>query len=169
MSSDGSRRSRRMERRHILRKGAPLNLVSLMDIFTILVFFLLVNSSSAPQLPNAKDLKLPDSRAQKAPAETLTLVITRTDILVQGRKVADLLTVENSNTLTIEGLETELKFIASGEPISESAGEQKGRAITIIGDENTSYEVISKILKTCQRVNYTNIAFAADQVSKVVK
>ena len=38
-----------------------LNLVSLMDIFTILVFFLLVNSSDVETLPNAKDLQLPES------------------------------------------------------------------------------------------------------------
>ena len=83
-----SRRVRRMERHHRMGKGSPLNLVSLMDIFTILVFFLLVNSSSTPQLPSQKDLALPKSTAQKVPEDTLVLAITPQSILLQGREVA---------------------------------------------------------------------------------
>ena len=59
-----SARAKRMEKHHKRNKGAgALNLVSLMDIFTILVFFLLVNSSDVQTLPNAKDMKLPESIA----------------------------------------------------------------------------------------------------------
>ena len=54
-----SRRAKRMGRHHIRNKAtAALNLVSLMDIFTILVFFLLVNSSEVEVLPNDKDIQL---------------------------------------------------------------------------------------------------------------
>ena len=55
-------RAARMERHHKRHKGgAGINLVSMMDIFTILVFFLLVNSSEVEVLPNAKEFVLPDS------------------------------------------------------------------------------------------------------------
>ena len=61
-----SRRALRMERHHKRhRSRGGLNLVSLMDIFTILVFFLLVNSSEVQTLPNAKDLELPESIADR--------------------------------------------------------------------------------------------------------
>ena len=57
-----SARAKRMAKHHRRNKGkGTLNLVSLMDIFTILVFFLLVNSSDVQTLPNAKDLQLPES------------------------------------------------------------------------------------------------------------
>ena len=57
-----SARAKRMEKHHKRHgKNVGLNLVSLMDIFTILVFFLLVNSSDVETLPNAKDLQLPES------------------------------------------------------------------------------------------------------------
>ena len=65
-----SRRAKRMERNHKRNKQSSLNLVSLMDIFTILVFFLLVSSSNVQQLPNSKDISLPTSVADKAPKET---------------------------------------------------------------------------------------------------
>ena len=54
-----SKRAKRMERHHARRKQPALNLVSLMDIFTILVFFLLVSSSNVHQLPKKKDINLP--------------------------------------------------------------------------------------------------------------
>ena len=79
-----SARAKRMQRYNKLRKQPALNLVSLMDIFTILVFFLLVTSSSSQQLPNSKDLRLPTSTAKKAPKDTLIIMVTNDNILVQG-------------------------------------------------------------------------------------
>ncbi len=79
-----SKRAKRMERHHKRGKGAPLNLVSLMDIFTILVFFLLVNSSDVEVLPNAKDVQLPESIAEEKAKETVVIVIGDDDIIVQG-------------------------------------------------------------------------------------
>ncbi|WP_245929391.1 ExbD/TolR family protein [Agarilytica rhodophyticola] len=157
-----SRRVRRMERHHKLAKQSPLNLVSLMDIFTILVFFLLVNSSNTQQLPSNKDLTLPTSIAKKAPAETLVIAITKTNILVQGRKVADLSALADNGQDDIPALKTELDFLSANSLQGNESG--AGRNITIMGDENTSYDIVRKILTTCQQANYTNIAFAATQV-----
>ncbi len=78
-----SRRAKRMERHHQrTKKQASLNMVSLMDIFTILVFFLLVSSSSVQDLPNAKKIKLPESVAQKMPKETVECL----ELIVKGDK-----------------------------------------------------------------------------------
>ena len=85
-----SRRAKRMERHHKRNKrGAALNMVSLMDIFTILVFFLLVSSTTVQDLPNTKEIKLPESIAEKLPKETVVIVVGSNDIVVQGRKIAD--------------------------------------------------------------------------------
>lgn len=161
---EASRRARRMERHHKLRKQSPLNLVSLMDIFTILVFFLLVNSTSTQQLPSNKALTLPTSIAKKAPEETLIIAITKTDLLVQGRKIADISTLTADKKDDIPSLKQELDFL-SGSPSTVSDSQRAGRKITIMGDENISYDLIRKILTTCQQANYTNIAFAANQVA----
>ena len=157
-----SRRARRMERHH---KQPPLNMVSLMDIFTILVFFLLVSSSTAQQLPNSKDIKLPTSIAKKAPKETLIIAVTKNDILVKGRKVASLTEVMSNELLTIDGLNKELVFQSSASSIKSVDG-NRGRSVTIVGDESINYEVLRKILATCRQANYTNIAFAALQKTK---
>ena len=47
-----SRRARRMERNHKRSKTPGLNLVALIDILTILVFFMLINSSTTQNIPS---------------------------------------------------------------------------------------------------------------------
>lgn len=160
-----SRRARRMERHHQRLKDAGLNLVSLMDIFTILVFFLLVSSSSVQQLPNSKDIKLPTSVAKKAPKETLVIAITHKDILVQGRRVANVSDALAEAAEVIPQLEKELKF-QSGKALFTPQDKKQGRAVTIMGDENIPYALLRKILATCRQANYTRIAFAASQKSR---
>lgn len=163
-----SRRARRMERQHQKSRTPALNLVSLMDIFTILVFFLLVNSSSTQQLPSNKDLRLPSSVSQNVPEDTLTIAITERDILIQGVSVAKVEQALTASGDTIESLKAELLFLSgqntSVTPANAEAAEQ--RSIMIMGDENISYALIKKILTTCQEANYTRIAFAATQIAK---
>ncbi len=159
-----SKRAKRMERHREQRKRPSVNLVSLMDIFTILVFFLLVSSSNVQQLPNKKDIRLPTSVATKAPQETLIIFVTRDKILVQGREVGDIASALNSDNILIKGLVDELKFQSSNSRIlSESHPKNIGKAITVMGDEEVPYQLIRKILASCREVNYTRIAFAALQ------
>ena len=160
-----SRRARRMERHHQRRKDSGLNLVSLMDIFTILVFFLLVSSSSVQQLPSSKDIKLPTSVAKKAPSETLVIAVTASDILVQGRKVVATADVLSSADELIPRLVDELKY-QSTKVMFAAQDQTKGRAVTIMGDEKLPYELLRKILATCRQANYTKIAFAANQKTR---
>ena len=162
-----SRRARRMERHHQQRKRPGINLVSLMDIFTILVFFLLVSSSNVQQLPNKKDIRLPTSLATKAPQETLVIFVTREKILLQGREVATVSAELLSEDILISGLIEELEFQSGNTGVLDTtpvAG--AGRAITIMGDEEIPYQLIRKILASCRELDYTRIAFATLQTSQ---
>ncbi len=157
-----SSRVQRMERFKKLHGKSGINLVSLMDIFTILVFFLLISSSSVQQLANNKDLTLPTTRAEKVPRETLVITITRDRILVQGVEVARIDDILLDTRPLIKGLEKELKFHAS-KPSSVMNAETIGRPVTIMGDENMPYQLLRKVLVTCRQANYTSIAFSALQ------
>jgi len=160
-----SSRSKRMDHFKELHSRSGLNLVSLMDIFTILVFFLLI-SSGAPQLPNSKDITLPTSVAKTVPKETLVITITKTDILVQGKKVAAISDLLKGKETIIADLEKELRFQASKSQFITPEDKKAGRAITIMGDENISYQLLRKVLATCRQADYTAIAFAAFQKAK---
>ncbi len=162
-----SNRAQRMARFTKLHKKSGLNIISLMDIFTILVFFLLVSSSNIQQLPGNKDLTLPTTVADKAPKETLVITITRDRILVQGVEVAKIEDVLLDTHELISGLKEELKFHAS-KSVS-AVNEEVGHAVTLMGDENIPYQLLRKVLFTCRQVNYTRIAFSALQKSALQK
>jgi len=159
-----SGRSKRMSNFAGLHKHGGLNLVSLMDIFTILVFFLLVSSGSQ-QLPNSKDITLPTSVADKVPKETLIISITETEVLVQGKKVVDIASLIDTDEILINELVTELNFRTENRLYAQ-ADPSEGQAITIMGDANIPYQLLRKILATCRQTNYTKIAFAAVQTAK---
>jgi len=166
-----SRRAKRMQRNHKRNKQPAINLISLMDVFTILVFFLLISSSNVQQLPKKKDIHLPVSVATKTPKETLIISVTQRNILVQGKQVATIQQVNATDEPLITGLEKELIFHASKSSVlttteNKAKDINKGKSVTIMGDENIQYELLRKILATCREVNYTKIAFAAMQQAK---
>lgn len=157
-------RKQRMQHFKELHGKSGLNIVSLMDIFTILVFFLLVNTS-AQQLPSSKDIKLPTTVASKVPEETLVIAITRDSVLVGGHRVASVSEILAAPEPVIEQLLEELNFQA-GRSLVDAVQKQRARAVMIMGDESVPYALMSKILTTCREANYTNIAFAAYQQVK---
>jgi biopolymer transport protein ExbD len=153
-----SRRAIRMERHHKRsRAGVGLNLVSMMDIFTILVFFLLVQSSDVEVLPSAKAVRLPESIAEKSPKQTVVVTVNDQDILVQGKKVASVPDIINVDGDTIDALKTELEYQARRAPLA--AGKTQ-RDITILGDKEIPYRLLKKIMITCVRSSYENISLA---------
>ena len=89
-------RTQRLDRRRKRNRHGALSLTSLMDIFTILVFFLLVNSSQVEVLPSPGTLVLPESVAVSGPRETVLLMVTNDDILVNSEVVMSISDAENS-------------------------------------------------------------------------
>src|SRR3990167_538150 len=77
---------KRAERKARNQSAVDLNLVALIDIFTILIFFLLSSASGVELLASPKAVKLPESVAEKSPRETVVVVVSGDYILVDGRK-----------------------------------------------------------------------------------
>ena len=165
-----SRRAKRMERHHARSKrSATLNMVSLMDIFTILVFFLLVSSSTVQDLPNAKNIKLPESIADKLPKETIVIMVSDEDIVVQGRKVAEVKSVNKANLPEIFSLKDELERQSSKQIVKKGPdGKPLPHEVTIMAHRTIPYELLKKIMYTCTRANYTNISLAVLRKDKGV-
>ena len=158
-----SRRAKRMQRNHARAKGSGgLNLIALVDIFTIMVFFLVVSSSEVEVLPNTKIVKLPESIVEKAPRKNVLVMVSEKDIIVQGIKIASVQEVMDTKTDMIAALKTRLDE-------EGRASQQEGRVdgdITIMGDKAIPYRLLRKIMVTCTRANYTNISLAVVQKSR---
>ena len=157
-----SRRTRRMERHHKRRedRNASLNMVSLMDIFTILVFFLLVSAANTEVLPTPKHIKLPESSAQKTPKENIIIMVNNQSILVQGHPVTDVKSVMRSKQGVISPLYSELKRQAKSDSRSRRKLADPKRGVTIMGDQKIPYQLLKKIMLTCASADYTNISLA---------
>ena len=158
-----SARIKRRARHQKKTKVAGLNLVSLMDIFTILVFFLLINSGNVEVLETDDSLDLPSSNSERAPEETLVVLVNRDAIVVGGRLVAELNTLERTNNGEIVALSEELHHQASRKTPTERE-EQDGFAVTIMGDKDTPYWILKRIIQTCSAENYRDIALAVNQI-----
>lgn len=161
-----SARVKRMEKHHKRHKGAgALNLVSLMDIFTILVFFLLVNSSDVQTLPNTKDLQLPESIAEEKAKETVVILIGETDIIVQGTPVAKVADVMATKGNDIPALRAALQ--AQNERVlrREAQDDIAGREVTIMGDKDIPYRLLKKVMATCTESDFGKISLAVLQKS----
>ena len=161
-----SLRARRMARNHRRMKQSPkLNLVSL--IFTILVFFLMVNSGDVEVLQSDKNIALPDSVSEQKPDLTLLLKISESDIILQGRSVAKVSDVLNQDETTIAGLAEELNYLADKKRLLTDKEKEQGRSVTIMGDQNIPYQLIKKVMSTCVESDYRDIAFAVNALPKM--
>jgi biopolymer transport protein ExbD len=157
--------ARRAMRKQRNKSQLDLNLVSLIDIFTILIFFLLANTAEVEVLPSAKAVKLPESTAEKAAKETVVVIVSEQDILVQGRKVASVNEVLGSSGDLIEPLKVELDYHATRVMIRKDKA-APNKAVTIMGDKEIPYQLLRKVLVTCARANFSDVSFAVIQKGK---
>jgi biopolymer transport protein ExbD len=153
-----SARARRMARHHGRHKMvATLNLTSLMDIFTILLIFLLVNNNNAAKLPEDQDIQLPESTAQELPNDVLIIQVSATNVIIDGRKIADTQAVKVQEERTVDALVEELKFRASR---ALAINPEDEREVMIQADRDVPYAVIKKLMRSCMETPYTKVAFA---------
>jgi len=153
---------KRAERRARNQTGLDMNLVSLIDVFTILIFFLLSNATGVELLPSPKAVQLPQSTAEKEPKQNVILVVSGSEILVEGRKVANVADVLKLPNDLIAPLKDELDIQAGREMIRE-ANKDKGKALTIMGDKDIPYQLLRKIMTTAARAGFTDMSFAVRQ------
>jgi biopolymer transport protein ExbD len=161
-----NRRMKRMSRTQRKAGSAGLSLVSLMDVFTILVFFLLVNSSSSDVMEPPKNIKLPDSSVETKPRETVIVMITPEQVLVQGTPVISTQEVVDSKAPVIEEVKERLllqkqKVIGiSTKVVAES------QEITVLAHRTVPFHLMKKVMASCASAGYGKISLAVIQKAK---
>lgn len=158
-----SLRARRMARNHRkLNQQTKLNLVSLMDIFTILVFFLMVNSGDVEVLQSDKNITLPKSLSEQKPEITLTIKISNEDIVVHGRPVLTVAEALASDGNNIAALGKELNYQAGRSPQLSELEVKNGRSVIVMGDHKMPYKLLKRIMTTCAETDYRDISLAVN-------
>lgn len=162
-----SRRIKRIMRHHKRRgdRTAVLNMVSLMDIFTILVFFLLVTSSDSEVLPTPKAINLPESSAEKYPKQTLVIMVNDQDIRINDKLITTVAKAKQISKPTIPELQNALTVYRAQK--KSSVVEINKQAVTIMGDKAIPYALLKKIMLTCANSQFSNISLAVVQKSEL--
>jgi biopolymer transport protein ExbD len=140
-----------------------MNLTSLMDVFTILVFFLLVNSGSPEVLETPKQMVLPESVVESKPRETVVIFIGTEDVVVQGEPVATVEAIASMGEGEIGPIIDRLAVLEDriiGSSTHHVAGSQE---ITILADRSIPFEVIRRVMSTCTSQGYSKISLAVIQ------
>ncbi len=156
-----SRRIRRMERSR--KKVVGLNLTSLMDVFTILVFFLLANSSSNEVLSTPKHIKLPDSVVESKPRETVVIMVGPATVLVQGEAVANTPELIENRSQNIPEITQRLELLERNIIGINSQTAIASKEVTILADKTIPFNVLKKIMTTCTGSGYGRISLAVIQ------
>lgn len=152
--------NRRMKRMARNRKKTPgMNLTSLMDVFTILVFFLLTNSATNEALEAPKVITLPASVVETKPKETVVVLVTPENILVQGVVVANTPEVTQSKSIIIESVKKELLFQISKTVDSTAAVPE----VNLLADRSIPFSLLKKIMSSCTSAGYAKISLAVIQ------
>jgi len=156
--------SRRMNRMSRSKKKPPgLNLVSLMDVFTILVFFLLVNSSSTEVLEPPKVVKLPDSIVEKKPRETVVVLVTQESILIMGEPVISTEAALAVKKSVIEEIQARLVLQRENVIGISTKTIAEGNEVTVLADKSIPFKLLKKIMSSCTAAGYGKISLAVIQ------
>jgi len=156
-----SRRIKRMGRNRM--KISKMNLTSLMDVFTILVFFLLVNSGSVEVLDTPKEVSLPESRVETKPRETVVIFISPTEVLVQGQLVALVDEIIEDKTSVLDPIAARLAQLKENVIGTSTLAVSASQEVTILADKSVPFMVIKTIMSTCTSEGFENVSLAVTQ------
>jgi biopolymer transport protein TolR len=161
-----SNRARRMAEHHLRhRADANLNLIPFIDILTVMVAFLLVYSTEVEVIQNTKGVEVPQSIAQTSPRQSVVVMITKTDLFVQGERITSVADIRANPAPIIQSLHAALKRpMLVGRELS--ARDLAAREITIMGDKSLPYDVLKKVMATCTDADYGRISLAVLQKEK---
>ena len=146
-------------------KTATLNLTSLMDIFTILVFFLLMNTGDTQELAKANFVKLPDSNADGTLHGQLVINVGDEFVMMGNENIVAVGEVNRKPGEVNKPLGEALKAFAEQSGELTDVEQKIGRAVTIMGDRTVPYDLLKAVMTTCAAYGYHDVSLAINQVA----
>ncbi len=158
-----TRRMKRMERNN--RKGEirglGINLIPMMDVLCVLVFFLLFHSFNST-MPDAQ-IALPASVVETKPRETVAIVVSPETVMVQGEPVISTpKLLEDSSGIAYE-IRARLEQIERNIIETGAKTFAEGKEVTLLADKTIPFKVLKKIMSTCTASGYGKISLAVVQ------
>jgi len=158
-----SRRKKRMSRSK--RKGGStgMMLTSLMDIFTVLVLYLIVNQGTGVTLDAPKSVKIPESVVETSPRNSVVMAVSNTDVYIQGELVIKVADVLESKQDYIEPVRQEMLRIKELAAERGDKGISESGEITILADRGVPFKILKKLMSTSSSAGFDKISLAVNQ------
>lgn len=146
-------------RRRRVDGTVKLNITSMIDMFTLMVVFLLKNYSSQGQLVTpATGLLLPTSSVEKNATEALSVKVSRNTIMVESEIVVDSImyaSIMNQKDFMIAPLYKVLsKHCEEAKKSSERFKTEFSGKISIQGDVEIPYNILNRVMYTCGQAGF---------------
>lgn len=153
------RKVRRVKRQSMV---TSINLVSMIDMFTIIIIYLLVNTA-AVQVIGAEQVDLPKSLSLEPPREAVSVIISSTDILVDGEAVMKVDDAKAETGAVLETLKARLLQEAPLTPSQQQAISNKGEPaeageVNILADKGIPYSLLKRVMATCTSAQFDKIS-----------
>jgi biopolymer transport protein ExbD len=145
------------------RKGRGLNLTPLMDVFTILVFFLLFHSYGGDVMEAPKQIELPDSVVETKPRETVMIMVSPEMVLVQGETVIATSELLGDSMGPIPEITERLTYLERNIIGISTKTVAESKEVTILADKSIPFEMLKRIMSTCTGSGYGRISLAVIQ------
>ncbi len=158
---NNTRRMRRMARNH--RKPAKMDITSLMDVFTILVFFLLMNSANTEVLEPPKEITLPSSVVEEKPRETVVIIVGPDTVTVQGEAVVQTSDSAGTSDSTIAPIAKRLAEMRNNIIGLNTQKVAESQEVTLLADKSVPFDVVKKVMSTSTSEGYGRISLAVLQ------
>jgi biopolymer transport protein TolR len=150
-------RERRRKRHH---GASHFALIPFIDMMTILVVFLLAHTADVDILPNTQNIAIPQSLSDRKPNGTVVVMVTKDSVFVGGKRVGAISAIAADPAPVYEPLKAALM---AENALALNGGQQTDiakREVTIMGDKNTPYSVLKKIMVSCSQAEYGKVSFA---------
>ena len=162
-------RAARMARHHKRNKAdGEINLVSMIDMLTVLVFFLLVYSSQKIEiLPSTKDVQLPQSVAEQDARDAVVVIISETELLMNGQSLGQISDIMASKELVIptlkSALENQVDRVLTDTSTQTEEERIASREVTIMADKDIPYQLLKRVMATSTAADYGQLSLAVLQ------
>lgn len=155
-----SRRLKRMERNN-RSHHVCLNLIPMLDILSVLVFFLLFHSFNGA-MPEQR-LTLPESLVETKPRGTLAISVTAEAVMIQGKTVVRTAELYDDRIGVVPEITARLEQLQPYTISDKTGVETETREITLLSDKTIPFKVLKKIMTSCTASGYGKISLAVIQ------
>lgn len=159
-----SRRLKRMDRRSV--KASTVVLTSLMDIFIVIVIYLLMNQAIGVDVAPPKAIKLPDSVVDASPRQTVVMTVSKSDVVVQGERVATIAEVLESKEDYIGAVGERMLRIRESYIGLNDESMANSTEVTIMADRSVPFKVLKKLMSSSSSAGYGRISLAVNKKEK---